>query len=469
MEGLVSCIKHYSDPCDDEYFIVAREGGALKAGTFKSKVVLQAGEMAGFALDDDMINSVTPFEGAQDAQAFISEAYEESKKAACNDARKTGAAGIDSVTSKIWGTLCDAAALLIRKLLLGAPIVIRFHNDVDGASGAYCLDLAMKKAAADVGMKGYAPNTHWRMHGGVIYTKEDESNDMLVCNGYECQEKPLLILLDFGTAKESNEGVELARRSFEIIWLDHHPLVEGFEGKDLAHYVNPWMHGSDSNYTAGFLTCMFSRTFSNVESEEMENASFIGDYSTHVRPGDSGRRLAILLDLLTSDTRLVTGSRSMNLDLEDVDKVIKDKKKSDELIAYAQNRVLEMLDSAISSVKVHRGESASIYVADFENIRGGDDQRYPLPGRFASKLLDKIEELNKQPCVLVLHFGQFISIRMSKALNDKINVLEMIEAVKRKYPEDIDSGGGHSNAASIKLRSDKLKKEIIKAVVESLK
>ena len=148
--------------------------------------------------------------------------------------------------------------------------------------------------------------------------------------------------------------------------------------------------------------------------------------------------------------------------------MVNDRKKSEELIAYAENRVSEMLDTAINSVKVYKGVHANIYIADFESVRGSED-RYPLPGRFASKLLGRIEELNKVPCILFLHFGYFISARMSKALIAKVNLLSVLDEVRKAFPDNVESSGGHSNAASIKLKNDAMKKEVIKAIVDKLK
>jgi RecJ-like exonuclease len=172
---------------------------------------------------------------------------------------------------------------------------------------------------------------------------------------------------------------------------------------------------------------------------------------------------------MTSDTKLVNGSGGDSLDPAQIDTILNDKKKSDELIAYAENRVAEMLDTAMRSVKVYKGNRAQIYVADFENLRGDGEDRYPLPGRFASRLLDRLEELNTAPCILVLHFKSFISIRMSKRLSDSVGLLEVLARIAEEHPEDVDSSGGHSNAASIKLRGDLRKKDVIKALVEKLR
>jgi RecJ-like exonuclease len=467
MEGLVSCIRHYAEPGKEEYFLVSKKGDRTATGSFRSGFILKVGERAEFSPEEKAISAALSEE--EGSAAPIREAIEKAAKSRLGRAPdRTGIAEVDGLTAKMWGRLEAAAAVLMRKLIIAAPIVVRFHNDTDGISGAYCLSKAIAEASAGMG-EGYAPNIHWRMHSAVAYSREDATTDTLVTNGYECVERPLLVVLDFGTAKESNDGVLLARDRFDVIWLDHHPLVEGFIGLDLENYINPWMFGGDSNYTAGFLACSFAKTFSGFESREMENASFIGDYSKFARPTDSSRRLAALLDLITSDTRVAIGLKSSNFDPREIDAILDDKGKSEELIAYAENRVQEMLDSAIESVKIYQGSASRVYVADFEGIRGEDEQRYPLPGRFASKLLDKLEQLNTLPCVLMLHFGHFISLRMSKELTERIDLLRMLNEVREEYPDDVDSSGGHGNAASIKLKQDTRKKEIMGAVIRKLK
>ena len=69
----------------------------------------------------------------------------------------------------MWEPLSRAASLLLRKLAVADPITVRFHNDIDGACGAFCLNKAMADAVSKTGKDGYSPNIHWRMHGGVSY------------------------------------------------------------------------------------------------------------------------------------------------------------------------------------------------------------------------------------------------------------------------------------------------------------
>jgi len=468
LKGLVSCIRRYADADDTEYFLFLSEGGGkTKTAKLSSKFLMNAGEVVDIEVKEEVVERLIPLESAEDKETLTKLVEKKAASLLKEKVYCTGIEKLDAITNKLWGKLSKAMLLLARKLVLGAPIVIRFHNDIDGASGAYALYKAIKCALGSAEEFAYEPNIFWRMHGGVTYSREDATCDTLVCNNFECSEKPLLVILDFGTTEESNAGIELMKDRFEVIWLDHHPMVEKFEGKKFEHYVNPWNFGGDSNYTAGFLTCIFAKSLADLDTKDIEVASLIGDYSEHAQPTTSSRKLAALLDLLTSDTRLIAGSKG-NLTPDSIEKVVNDKKKSEELIAYAENRVSEMLDIAINSVKVYKGGYANIYVADFESMRGTDD-KYPLPGRFASKLLGRIEELNKVPCILFLHFGYFISARMSKALIPKVNLLSVLDEVRKAYPDNVDSSGGHSNAASIKLKKDSMKKEVIKAIVEKLK
>jgi RecJ-like exonuclease len=306
------------------------------------------------------------------------------------------------------------------------------------------------------------------MHPSVSYSKEDAMNDVLACSAYEPMERPMLLVIDFGTAAESNEGIEFAKGRFDIAWLDHHPLVDGFSGASLEHYVNPWNFGGDSNYTAGFLACVFARELADTDLEDVQQASLSGDYSMYARPTGRSRRIAAILDLITSDTRVLQWLKG-GLGADDIDRVLSNEKESGELVSYAEGRMSDMLDLALNYVKVYKSAGALIYVVDFEALRGDSREKYPLPGRFASRLLGRIEELNKKDCVLLLHFGYFVSVRLSKALAGKAGLLELLNSVRQDYQEYVDSAGGHGTAASLKLKGDEMKKEMIRRVVERLK
>jgi RecJ-like exonuclease len=468
LKSFVSCIRSYADATSADYFLVSEEDEGSKTRSVKSKLLLNIGEAVEVSVSNGTVESALSFDEGGYIETIRKKMERTARKILKGKRYSTGINEVDEITGKAWNVLSEGMLLLLNRLVSASPIIIRFHNDVDGVSGAYALYKAITRTTKANKEIGYTPNIIWRMHGGVSYSREDATSDIMACNNFECTEKPMLIILDFGTSEESNPGIELVKERFEIVWLDHHPVVEKFDGRKLKYYINPWNFGGDSNYTAGFLACVFARTLCEIDTRELEGASFIGDYSEYMHPTQESRRLAVLLDLLSSDTKMIAGSRG-NLTPETIDEVLNDEKRSNELVSYAENRVSEMLDTAIKSVKEYKAKGMSLYVADFEDIRGDEEQKYPLPGRFASKLLDRIEELNKEPCLLLLHFGYFISARMSKQLTKRINLLKILDEVKEERKDLIESTGGHSNAASIKLKSESAKKEVINATVERIK
>lgn len=461
MKGFVSCIKN-----SERKFFVITKNGQFGVSAFGSDVNLEVGEVLELGVEDNIVKKVE--ESNAKAEQFRKFAETAAQKIVIRKPYVTGIKEFDGATARMWKRLTQAAMLLIRKMAMATPVIIRFHNDIDGASCAYALHKATQQILESNDALCKEQNILWQMHYGVSYGVDDAANDVLLCNDYESVEKPLLVILDFGTAPESNAGLKHVKDKFEIIWLDHHTPVPEFEGNALENYINPWDFGSDSSYTAGALTCAFVKSFADVETKDIENASFIGDYSAYANPNEQSRRLASILDVLTCDPKLV-GVR--NLEPKAIEKILNDKTAGDELIAYAGNRITEMLDSALSSVKSYA--EGTIYVADFENIRGFSKERYPLPGRFASMLLTKLEEVRGKGCTVVLHFGPYISVRTSKLSHEKVsketNLLKTLEDIRKEYPELIDSAGGHANAASIKLRGEDGKEIVIKALLEELK
>lgn len=461
---LITCVKRYG--AETTYYALALDGSMQAAQPFSSGLELKAGEVAEAEVQGSRIESFSVIEEAgagKEARMAVDDAAKRMLKGA---PLTTGTRGLDSVSARMDKRLGSAMLLLARKLVLSVPVVVRFHNDIDGSSGAYAV---YKSVCEALGMgRERKPNMIWRMHPSVSYSKEDAMNDLLACGAYEPMEKPMLLALDFGTATESNEGIESAKGKFDIVWLDHHPLVDGFTGASLEHYVNPWNFGGDSNYTAGFLSCAFAKKLADVELKDVQEASLSGDYSIYSKPTDRSRRIAAILDLVTSDTRILPWMGG-SLGADDIDRILESKKESDDLVSYAEGRMAEMLDLALNYVKAYKSAAAQIYVVDFEALRGESREKYPLPGRFASRLQGRIEELNNKKCVLLLHFGPYVSVRLSKELAERARLLELLNGVRQDYQEYVDSAGGHSTAASIKLKDDTMKKEIIRQMVERLK
>lgn len=455
MQAIVSCIKESTST----YYLVGRSGPGLFSRECKGlQVKLGLGELV--ELED---GKAAPKEGdgkayAMEIERGISAAAEKKTE---RPAYLTGIGDVDEATKRMWTKLQSAARLLLRKLYLCQPIIVRFHNDADGSSGAVGIYRGISEA---VGKELARPNTIWMMHKGVSYSTMDAESDILVSRNYSTKEKPLLVLVDFGTSKDSNEGIRIAEKEFEIIWLDHHPIERGFEGTGLEHYINPWMFGADSAYTAGMLACIFARSFSGAETRELEIGSMVGDYSRYAPKGED--EVAMILDLVTSEPRLISRSGS-GLTPAEIDSVLDDAARRKELYNYGKVRLDDAIATAMESAKRYSLAGGDLYVLDYEETRN-PDSKYPLPGRFASKFLARLESSGR-PSVVVVHFGAFISMRVSAELGDRVDVPGIIARMKTMYPDMIESGGGHKNAASIKLVAKENKKAMIAPLLEQIR
>ncbi|EQD59922.1 hypothetical protein B1B_07985, partial [mine drainage metagenome] len=80
------------------------------------------------------------------------------------------------------------------------------------------------------------------------------------------------------------------------------------------------------------------------------------------------------------------GNAKSNVTPQEIESVLNNRARFEELLHYANMRLSEALDSSMKSMKSYQSGSCSIYVLDFEDIRS-EDSKYPLPGRFSSKLL----------------------------------------------------------------------------------
>jgi RecJ-like exonuclease len=459
MEGIVSCIRHSTS---NTYTLLSAESGKFEAFEMKSDFSLATGEVVEIKEEGPApVTTSDPKEKLEKIEKAIDETIE---GILVGEPYRTGIEEIDRTTSKMWEDLLSASRLFLRKLMLGAPIIIRFHNDADGAGGAVGLYMGIAKLSWKVKIK---PNIVWLMHRGVTYSERDSEWDTLIANGYSSIEKPLLVIIDFGTSTGSNEGIEAIEGRFETIWLDHHPIEEGFVGARLPNYMNPWKFGADSSYTAGLFACVFSHTFADADTKEMENASLVGDYSRFVPKGNAGLEASTILDLITSDPRIISQSSS-NVVPSEIDAALNSSEKRGELYNYAKMRLEETLDAALNSVKTIKTEKADIFVLDYGEMRSAES-KYPLPGRFSSRLLSRIEELNKRPEVVIVHFNLFISMRVSSGISDVVDIPGVIGKMKELYAEGIDSGGGHKNAASIKLNLDQEKKTVLRSIIETVK
>lgn len=368
---------------------------------------------------------------------------------------------LDEATERMWPKLTHAAKLLLRKLFFSSPIMIRFHNDADGSSGACAIYKGIEGLYQRIGSIN---SPYWIMHKGISYRKEDAESDMLLFNGISSYEKPLLIIVDFGTSPDSNEGVEAIKDFADVIWLDHHPLQEDAECQKLKYYTNPWQFSSDSNYTAGTLAAVFASTFSDADMKGFIYSSMIGDYSGYRVKYDEAVGTAAILDMLTSDPTII-GSSDKISPKEMLDAISGEKRQ--ELLNFANVTLNEVLDNSFNESKRHETQNGiAIYVLDFEKVK--PESKYPLPGRFSSKFLERLEEREKKGVIVIVQAGSYISLR-SNVNSRTVSIKKAIETASDNKQGLIESYGGHEYASSVKVSNKDSRAEVIAALVTAIK
>ena len=456
MIGFVTCVNE-SDR-DKAYCISAVENGAPIVIKSASALALRPGECVEVS-GSDISECTAP---AENIASLLSNAIgAASEKLQHQNPYSIGIRAIDEATERMWPNLLAASKLLLRKLFLSAPIIIRFHNDCDGSSGACSLHIALSEISSVIG-SGSDPS--WIMHRGISYRTEDAESDTLMLNSFSSYEKPLIIIIDFGTSNESNHGIKSLGDSVDIIWLDHHPLQDGAECQKLQHYINPWQFSGDSNYTAGTLASVFASTLSKEDFNEYIYASMIGDYSDYKTEYDEASATSAILDMLTSDPRIIGSSDRISP--KELLKALSGKKR-EELLNFANVTMSEAMDTALKLSKRYGTESGpAIYVLDFEKVR--TDSKYPLPGRFSSKLLEKLAANEPHGTIVIVHAGLYISVRSSVS-SKELSIKDAMEKLVENKKESVESYGGHEYASSIKVREKESKADVIAALVNYIR
>lgn len=358
--------------------------------------------------------------------------------------RRTGiwARQLEEATAAMEAELRRAAYRLATSLLAGAPIIVRFHNDCDGLSGAMALFKSFLAATAGSGWA--EPNVTWQINRSVAYEEGSFYSDLAVFNGHLSVEQPLIVITDFGTTKESEKAVELAKGRAEFVWLDHHPVYEGLHRDSIYIYINPWDFGSNSDYTAGFLSSTLAEFIYGIDAGEFKMASLIGDYSIYANRKDTrASKLAMALDYVTSDRKSYDNPTPRSLS-----RMMEDSAVLDEMYACASTAMGEALEAGSHAIKRYCTSSGiNIFTLDFEEV-GHMESSYPPPGKYSSRLQEILEGTNGDSTMTVVYYKSYISIRATRHVAEMVDMQAVADSLGRSTPY-MRSFGGHSTAASI--------------------
>ena len=452
-KGIISAVRAMPDMRENVYFAVGKN-----VVQFKSNVVFSLCDTVEFEIPAIQTDGGVPLiENALTGDKVTLEELEANINAVCGKITiEDNAAELDELLSKhneiktivknMNAQLLDCARAFLASFVSGAPIIVRFHNDGDGSSGAMALYAAVNGLQRQVFINGR--QIIWKMQRGIAYDDESMYEDMLQFGQYDAAKKPVVVIIDFGTSPESESAVHTIKDKADLLWLDHHPTYDGFPKDEIRSYINPWDFGGNSDFTAGALACAFATILYNCDAAGLIEASLVSDYSAYADYGDrKAQDMALILDFLTSGSK---AHGMANMTPKTFSDVFADKARYGETLMRARSLLEEALEIGMQRVKHYKSEiGINVYVLDFGHI-AELGKGYPLPGRFSSRLQDRIEELNAGKTITVVHYGNYISMRESNDVVGRIKILDVVNELKKASPY-VKSGGGHNEAASIKV------------------
>lgn len=339
----------------------------------------------------------------------------------------------DAVMNTLSPSILHAASLIRNAVEEGKQILLRFHYDADGISGA----LALKKAinALNPAYKFFA-----FQNNGAVYDKKDAMHDIALLSAKGG--KALILLLDFSASEESKEALAtLANSGFDILIIDHHPPADVKKYAKL--FVSPWNAGGGSDYTAGMLAGEVAKNIADVEVSELQKISIAGDRSCLLRLPPEYENKATALDFLSC-------SKSKN-PLESYERTLSDKV----LFSQAYREAREKLENAKKLARVTTkmkmlGKFTVCIVRLDKIVKKGE---FPSDGRACGQAHDELSSRTDSPLITIGHRHNTIAIRAnSKAKEAGFSAPKIISELKSELTNAIESGGGHHVAAGIRVK-----------------
>ena len=349
----------------------------------------------------------------------------------------------DEVTEKLWPQMKNAALELFIAKKLGRSVLLRFHGDADGISGALALtDLLY--------CKPFQQNS-------ATYGARDALRDISFIGQ---ESRPLALILDFGSGKNCAEGIGFLRAAgIECMIIDHHP----YEGAPNEGAVNPFnVAVNASKYTAGYLACEIAVAL-GLEKEKALGLAKIacsGDKSD-VLPTDEGDRAkALVLDFLASHM-----SFGNNLDF--YRNVMQNPELFTSIMRQADDTINEAADKAMAKMKKH-GEGTDIITFPLEGIAKKDE--WPPSSKITTRVFDRLNAGGGgKPLLCIGYTDRSIIMRLNDAaVASGLDANIIATKLKTSMADFVEGGGGHTKAGAIRVKADFVKDVLNELVREAL-
>ncbi len=389
----------------------------------------------------------------------------------------------DEITKTLELEITKIAKKILTAQKLNRFILLRFHNDADGISGALALTNFIR-------CKSMQQNS-------ASYGVGDAINDL---NFLGSEWKPVLILLDFGSNQESIEGLSLVKAAgVEVVIIDHHPPAEKINDIGLT-VLNPWLLVLGSNlddydlkitkfskllnknrsndlskYTAGYITCEVARKMArdnNFDSQliMLAKIAVAGDKSKILELTQKEKDAALVLDYIAAYSRY-----GNTLDFYRL--VLKNDDLFNSMLMQANEKIAEMREIAKRTMKETKIGELTICVLDLETLDKKDvasfktfertcSNDFPSRGKVTTNIFESLPQ--DKPLLVIGYSARSIILRLNELAEQAgFSGHEIVERVKISMKDFIESGGGHRKAAAIRVKSG-FGKDVVEEILRIL-
>jgi RecJ-like exonuclease len=388
------------------------------------------------------------------------------------------------VLSTLWPEMRKLAKIVRRAVLTQQPIILRHHADADGICAAVSVETAVLQLIRDTGGDPDQNNFLFRRSPSKapFYEIEDVTRDldmMLKDNVRFGQKLPLILLMDNGSTEEDMPSYKMTEvYQLDVIVVDHHHPDETIDKYLLAH-VNPYHVGGDFGVTAGMLGTEIARLINPVietrilhlpsvagvadRSDAPELSAYLslieGKYTR-----DECKDMALALDYEQHWLRFNDG-REIVKDILNLNNAPERHNRLVTLLVFEANSAIEdQMNTMMSHVKdMVIASGANLFLADVEMF--AHRFTFPPPGKSSGEVHDILCRRYENQPVVTIGLGPDFAVIRSRGV--KMNIPQMVRAMRDEMPGAGISGGGHLVVGSIKF-IEGMRSEVISKMIEKI-
>lgn len=388
------------------------------------------------------------------------------------------------VLDALWPEMRKLAKIVRRAVLTQQPIILRHHADADGICAAVSVETAVLQLIRDNGGDPDQDNFLFRRSPSKapFYEIEDVTRDlvmMLKDNVRFGQKLPLILLMDNGSTEEDMPSYKMTEMyQLDVVVADHHHPDETIDKYLLAH-VNPYHVGGDFGVTAGMLGTEIARLINPAVEAKILHFPSVAGVADRSEAPELDAYLALIEGKYTrdecKDMALALDYEQYWLRFNDGREIVKDilnlnnaPERHNRLVTLLVTEANAAIEDQMNTMMPHVKDQvlvsgANLFLADVEMF--AHRFTFPPPGKSSGEVHDILCKRYEGQPVVTLGLGPDFAVIRSRGV--RMNIPQMVRAMRDEMPGAGISGGGHLVVGSIKF-VEGMRSEVIAKMIEKI-